>query len=308
MKIRNLIFLPILLASCSTSADRYKLNIVAPAGAPAVAFYNFANYSNFETTSNPQTGIIPNFQNDRYDVIVGPTQGGLTQIIKQKGKYKIAATITFGNFYLISTGRDVDRILNKGDKVLIFQENDVPGKLFNYVYGDLELDTFAVSSVQDTKSVIENGGKLVDETTIDFDYIYTSEPVLTATKKEIYKNVQKDFYDKTGGKLIPQASIFIRNGVNKNDVDEFLEKIKKDIEDGINNPQLIFDKISLVGSPEAQVGMFGTNATLAKQICEYNGFSLSFKRAIDIKNDIQSYVDLFPQLNLGTLDEEIFYK
>ena len=136
------------------------LKILAPSGAPSVAFYNFATSENFTTTTNPKEGLIPMFKKDTYDVIVAPTQGGLTQIVKQQAEYKVAATITFGNFYLISTGRDEDNTLNKGDKVCYFQKDDVPGKVFNYVYGDLDLFTYDVAAVSDTKAIIENNGVL----------------------------------------------------------------------------------------------------------------------------------------------------
>ena len=140
--------------------DYSDLKILAPTGAPAVALYSLAGNSNFETTSNPQTGLIPQFKTGNYDIIIAPTHGGLTQIIKQNAQYKIAATITFGNFYIVATGNDDDEIMNEGDKVLIFQENDVPGKVFNYLYKDLKLDITAVAAVSDTKLVIENGGVL----------------------------------------------------------------------------------------------------------------------------------------------------
>lgn len=136
------------------------LKILAPTGAPSVALYGFATNSNFTTTSNPQEGLIPMFKTNEYDIIIAPTQGGLMQIVKQNANYKIAATITFGNFYIISTGRDEDNTLNEKDKVLIFQENDVPGKVFKATYGDLNLDVTAVAAVSDTKVIIENNGVL----------------------------------------------------------------------------------------------------------------------------------------------------
>ena len=136
------------------------LKILAPTGAPSVGLYSFAEYSNFTTTTNPQEGLIPQFKTNNYDVIIAPTQGGLTQIVKQNAAFKIAATITYGNFYIVATGNDDDGILNENDKVLIFQENDVPGKVFKYTYSDLNLDVTAVSAVSDTKLVIENGGVL----------------------------------------------------------------------------------------------------------------------------------------------------
>ena len=100
------------------------------------------------------------WQKPPHDIIIAPTQGGLTQIVKQHANYKIAATITFGNFYIVATGKDDDGVLNENDKVLIFQENDVPGKVFKATYGDLNLDVTAVAAVSDTKLIIENGGVL----------------------------------------------------------------------------------------------------------------------------------------------------
>ena len=136
------------------------LKILAPTGAPSVALYDFCDNPNFETTTNPSTGLIPQFKTNNYDVIIAPTQGGLTQIVKQNAAYKIAATITYGNFYIVATGHDDNGVLDNGDKVLIFQENDLAGKLFKYTYSDLQLDLTAVAAAADTKTIIENGGIL----------------------------------------------------------------------------------------------------------------------------------------------------
>lgn len=129
------------------------LKIVCPSGAPAVAFYNHALDPNFETAA-PMSQFLTN----KYDVIVAPTHGGMDKLINEGANYTIAATITFGNMYILSTGRDKDSIMNKGDKVLYFQENDLPGKVFTYLYGSLELDSIAVADALSTKTIIENNG------------------------------------------------------------------------------------------------------------------------------------------------------
>ena len=136
------------------------LKILAPTGAPAIAFYNYATNANFETTGSPSDVIIPAFRKGMYDVIVAPTHGGLMQIINNQANYKIAATITFGNMYIVSMGTDTDNELNEGDRVLYFQKNDLPGKIFEYVYGDLKLNKYAVENANNTKLVIENKGIL----------------------------------------------------------------------------------------------------------------------------------------------------
>lgn len=306
---KGFLLLVALLGLVSCSDKQQSLKIVCPTNAPSLCFYNYANNENFITSSNPQNGIIPMFMKDTYDVIVAPTQGGLNQIVNQHANYQIAAVITFGNFFIVSTGRDEDHTLNAGDKVLIFQENDLPGKIFNYVYGDLGLSTYAVASLALTKTVIENNGTLTDETTIEFDYIFTSEPVVTSTNSEVFKNVQEDFSKKTNGKMLTQASVFVKKSSNKNLIDSFLAKLENSILIALENPDVLEIALSTLGSPEAQQGKYGVTGKIAKTVTEKNnGFSLGYKSAYSIKNDIQQFVDLFPGLKLGTLNEEVFYK
>ncbi len=134
-------------------ADVSDVKVICPPGAPAVAFYNHAEDNNF-TTGAPLSQFLTN----NYDIIVAPTNDGLKKIIDEGANYQIAATITFGNMYVLSTGRDKDGIMNKGDHVLYFQKNGIPGKVFNYLYGNLELDTYDVKDAAATKNIIENDG------------------------------------------------------------------------------------------------------------------------------------------------------
>lgn len=140
--------------------DISSLKILSPTGAPSIALYNYATSENFVTSNNPQTGVMSQFDNDNYDIIIAPSHGGLNKVVKQNANYQIAATITFGNLYIVSTGRDEDATLNEGDKVLYFQPNDLPGKIFSYLYGDLGLDTYYVDTAELTKNAILNNGTI----------------------------------------------------------------------------------------------------------------------------------------------------
>ena len=287
------------------------LKVLAPTGAPAVAMSFLAKHSNLETTSNPAQGLIPMFKTNTYDIIVAPTQGGLTQIIKQQANYKIAATITFGNFYIVATGKDDNGALDEGDSVLIFQENDIPGKVFKYVFGDAGLDVTAVAAVSDTKLVIENGGTLrIDETTVkEFDYIYTAQPVVSATNSSVFVNVQDAFRQKSGGKTITQASIFVNNNANKELVDALLADARSYIESAIESPSVLKEGIEFVGSTAEQQDKFGVpGAMAAKVTTANNGFSLGYKNAKEIKDEIQSFINLLTNNALGELGEEVFYQ
>lgn len=280
--------------------DDYELDlkVVSPTGAPAVGLYSFASKLNslFFTSSNPATGVIPMFQSQEYDVIVAPTDSGLNQILNLGANYKIAATITFGNFYIVSMGTDADNTLNNGDKVVIFQENGIPGKTFRYLYGDLELTTISVASAADTKLIIQNGG-VYDE--VAYDYVLTAEPVMSSLNKTAFIDIQKAFKEKSGGKLMTQASVFLKNGLVSEKADKFLYGLKTNIETGLNNPDLIKSGIESVGSTEAQQSAFGVPGAMAKKVGTNNGFNLGFKFAYEIKEDIKQFVNLIsPDINI----------
>lgn len=294
-----------LLALTGCGKEKGQLKILCPTGAPAIPFFNFANDDNFETTGDPQAAIIPSFQLGTYDVLVAPTQGGLNQIVNQHANFQIAATITFGNFYILSSNQDEDKTLNAGDTILVFNENDVPGRIFKYVYGDLGLNVTYTSSVDFTKSAI-NQDYTYDN--VRFDYIYTAEPVVSATNQvsNIYCKVSDDFTAKSGA-LLTQASVFIDKNSNRELVDSFLNKLKSDIKSAIEDPTIVKNALSKYGSPNKQVAKFGINADLAEKVLTNNGISIDYKNSKDLKDGYLKFIKLFPQLGITELNEEIYY-
>ena len=280
------------------SYDRLDIKVVSPTGAPAVSLYSFASDYNdkFVTSSNPSVGVIPMFQGSEYDVIVAPTNNGLNQIINLGAKFKIAATITFGNFFLVSMGTDEDETLNDGDKVIIFQENGIPGKTFKYLYGNLNLTTVAVAAASDTKNIIEQKG-VFDE--VQYDYVLSAEPVVSATSSTPFIDIQAAFKEKTDGKLMTQASVFVRNDADKTKIDNFLWKLDESIKSGLATPDSIKTAIETVGSTQEQQSAFGVPGAMAKKVSLKNGFNLDFKDASSIKEDIKEFMGLIePELKL----------
>ena len=281
-----------------SDVSEYSLDVkvLAPTGAPAISLYNFAGNGNMETTTNPQTGLMPMFKTNNYDVIIAPTHGGLNQILNQGANYKLAATITFGNFYIVSMGTDADQTLNEGDKIIYFQENDIPGKVFNYLYKDLGLNATAVSDAAQTKLIMSNNG-LFDG--VQYDYVFTAEPVMSASSRTAFINVQDAFKEKSGNKLMTQASVFVNNNSDPNKLNAFLTVLKLDIQNGLNNPDLIKEKIETLGSVEAQQSTFGVPGAMAKKVSLNNGFGLGFKAASEIKEDIVTFMSIIsPNLDL----------
>lgn len=134
------------------ATTKLDLSLITPTGAPALAFYNHIKESKFEANS-VANNVLAYFSSDEKDVIVAPTNAGINAIANG-ANYAIAATVTFGNFYILATGHDNDGVLNEGDRVLGFQENNVAGKVFKYLYGNLDLNMTWLADANAVKNEI----------------------------------------------------------------------------------------------------------------------------------------------------------
>lgn len=312
MKIKNAFIGGLIALALVSCGEDTRLKVLSPTGAPAISLYSLAVNGDYiyETTTNPKDGLLPNFKNNKYDIIVAPTNGGLMQI-KQGANYKLAATVTFGNFYITASGRDADETLNSGDRILLFQENEIPDLVFKYVYGDLGLNVDYVADAEKTKEAIQNNYsvKISETETVFYDYIFTAQPVISATNSTIFKDVQSEFKAKSGGLGITQASIFVNNLANKEKVNKFLDEIKTSISAGLENPELIKTEIEKLGPVKEQQNLYGVPGAMAFKVTKANnGFSLGFKRALEIKNEIESFVNLVTGNKYGVLSEEVIYQ
>lgn len=315
-------FIPLLIASMalvgcnaknnSSDAkefDRTSLSIITPTGAPALAFYNYAGLSNFETNAVP-TNIVGMMAAGQKDVVVLPTNAGIQAIKGKSAPYQIAATITFGNFYIASMGNDTDNEMNAGDKILLFQKDNVPDKIFHYVYGDaFDSSVYYVSAVSDAASALI-GGTFVDAETGDNvvpNYVMVAEPVLTnvLSKKEnvsVYADMQAKYKEKSGNKELFQASIFVKNTLEKELVTSFLSSLKDDIEGAIADPS----KLSAgMAKESAAAEVFGVAPQMAESVLrKNNGMGLGFKYAKENKEAIETFLALF---DIKDIDEAIYF-
>lgn len=309
---KALLFIPIvsLLASCgepNPGLRQTDLKILSPTGAPAVSMYNFVN--GLETVLNPATELIPEFKKDNFDIIVAPAKGGLTQLVKQNAAYQMAAVVTFGNFALVSTGKDDNNQLDAGDKVLIFQPNDVPGAVFNYLYGDLSLEVYDVENVSLTVSPLNTGSITIDSETIELDYIFSAYPVISNLKKssQVVERASTAFNTKSGGKRIIQAAVFINKNLSTQKADDFLQLLQQDISAAITDPNNIVSTFNLYGGELEQQAMFGVKASAVYDaMSDNNGLGLGFLRAKTAQEEIGFFINNIMKANLE-LNEEIYY-
>ncbi len=309
-KITLLIPTIALIASCrgtNPSLRQTDLKIISPTGAPAVSMYNFVN--GLHTVLKPAAELLPEFGKDNYDIIVAPAKGGLTKIVKANANYQMAAVVTFGNFALVSTGKDDNNTLDAGDNVLIFQKEDIPGSVFNYLYGDLGLNVYDVADVSATASPLNTGTYSSSSGTVELDYIFSAYPVISNVKKtsQVVEKASNAFAKKTGGKRIIQAAVFINKNLSKEKADDFLSLLEQDMTSAVSDPNNIVSTFNLFGGESEQKNMFGVAASAVYDaMIDNNGLGLGYQRAKDAKDEISYFINDIMKSGLE-LDEKVYY-
>ena len=310
---KKIIILPLLtlLMTACQNKDYSSLKIVVPTGAPAIALYGEAQNPNFETNSVP-SNIVAMMSKGDYDVVVLPTNAGVAAINKGVN-YLIAATVTFGNLFVASTGNDDNGKMDKGDKIILFQQGNVPDKIFHYVYGD-EFDenvTYAGDASEAAKCLLTGKNMVGDKESVD--YVLMAEPALTTVlgnesgatygKAAVYANLQEEYNKKSNGLEIFQASIFVNKNSNKEQIKAFLSATESSIKNALNDPTKIEETL---GSLEDPATKYGVNPTVAAKVLKKNnGMGLGYKDAYKNKASIDSFLSLF---GIGETSEEIYFK
>lgn len=301
-KLVMLSFLPIILASCgktpeapATGSGAYKKwSYFCPTQAPSVAMAEFASLDKFETTSDPSL-LAPAMIAGQYDVVIAPTNVGM-QAIKSESKapYKLLATITFGNFYIAATGNDDDEIMDVSDYIVIFQPPGIPNKVFSYCYGGgFDAVAHNVGTNANAQACLELGRNDLDSGT-DVDYVLVAEPSLTLglnqnSNARIYEDLQNKYYSKSGGSLITQASIFVKNTLESKDIkEEFLPLLKSSIEGFIAKPSDLKKAMNKVTGAQS---FFGVEPAVAEEATKNgNRMGLGIKESKDILTDTNKFL------------------
>ena len=289
--------------------ERSSLSIVTPTGAPALGFYDFATSPNFETNDTP-TNIVAMMVAGQKDVVVLPTNAGIQAINGKSAPYKLAATITFGNFYVVSMGNDTNNTMDADDTILLFQKNNVPDKIFHYVYGDtLNAGIHYVEAVSDASRAIISGSFTDAETGTNIvpNYVMIAEPALTNVKSKkdgisVYANLQEEYKKKSDNKEIFQASVFIKNTVEQMTAQMFLSALEFDINSALKDASKLKEGMSKV---ESAATVFGVAPEMAETVLKNgNGMGLGYKYAKSNKAAIDTFLSLF---NIQETNEEIYF-
>ena len=316
-KLLTLIAAATLLTACGNNHTqplqpnpRSEFTIISPTGAPSLAFYNCVQYGKFETNADPSTGILPLMISGQKDIVVLPTNAGMQAILKKGAQYKIAATISFGNFYLASMGNDANNEIGADDNIVLFQQGNVPDKIFHYIYGtDLDAGIHYLPAVSDAASAAISGS-YVDANSGERlvpNYVLLAQPVLTNVLNKnssvsVYANIQEKYKEKSNDLPLFQASIFVKNDLDKKKVEKFLSAIFNDVVNALDDP----DKIATaLESMENANQVFGVAPSLAVAVTKNNnGMGLGFESARSNKEAIANFLKLF---NIEGYSEEVYF-
>ncbi len=322
MKKLILLTIPaLLIAGCTNKQQQevpeedYQLNlsIAAPSGAPSVCLYKYLSDESKVEIRSPEeaSGIAAYMATNQKDIIILPTNAGVQQIAKNNANYKIAANITFGNLFIAATGHDDDGVMNGDDYVVLIQQNNVPDKLFQYCYGDLNLTNIHYLNVASNVKNVVVSGKNPEDSSADVDYVLIAEPAFTAAKSQNqsatqYASLQEVYKTKSGNKEITQASVFVSNTADQEEVEKFLIALEKDINGFVSNPNIIDEYVKDFDNVQFAAKFGVGNAQLLKNLTTNgNRMGVGFKRAKANKANIDEFLTMWPVI--GTTSEEIYY-
>ena len=291
--------------------DTTALTIVTPTGAPVLAFYDQIGNENYSRVAAEAISAL--WTGDASpDILVVDLTSGI-KAIANGADYRLGAILTFGNFYLASTGNDDNDTMDADDKIVLFgNENMLPSKIWHYLFEN-EYDTNLIyEGNAQTAAAALASGKASDGT--DVDYVFLAQPALFASLKKnenakLYMDIQEEYKKKSGLDMI-QAALFINNRVDQETADVFLQKLEASIKAVIENPELANEGLSVYTDEEA-VAQYGFNPAVVVNVMKQknalgnNAMGLGFKRAIDIKDDIDTFLGVF---GVEKTSEEIYFK
>ena len=294
--------------------DYSDLKIACPSGAPALSLYDIYNSSNVEINADANNVAAYLSETSDKDIVIAPTNLIVGKVMKGGAPFKLAAVVTAGNFYLASTGLDDNDTFDKDDYVVLFQQNSLPDKLFQHLYGTDFSNLHYVTAASDAAKCLISG-KNESDNKATVEYVLVPQPALTpalvkakenrsdmADKIKVTKDLQSDYVAKNPDQHITQASIFVRNTDDEakiKKVNKFLEDVSTKINGLIDGTTNLDDYLSSLADAELTSKFGAPNLTVLKKVVKENSLNLCYKNGKDEKASIDSFLK-----NLGFTNED----
>lgn len=279
------------MAGCGAGQNE-EVNILAPTGAPALgilgAFGN-ENVANVETVSGSDVLQSELAKADsEYDIIVAPSNLGMSLAAKGADDYELAAVITWGNLYLVAEDDDA---LNKEGELAAFGEAAVPQLVLQNAI-DLDSITPTVTyynAVSDAQAQLLSGKASV---------ALLAEPAVTATiakgresgkELKVIADLQQLYAEKNGTQAdagYPQASIFVKKGESAqlssvlDAIETFVNETSGD--EAALRAQIETAGVDVLGVPSADVA-----------VNSWDRQNIRYVSAQDARSDLAQFAEIF---------------
>ena len=167
-----------------------------------------------------------------HEIIFAPINLG-AKMYNAAGSYQLAATVVFGNNYIVTGDPSVTSLSDlEGKDVILFGENNVPAIVVNELlsYNNINANVSYLASTADTKNAL-----VLDSNKI----VLVAEPSVSALSVALKDvslnviNVQAEWKKMTGNESYPQAAIFVNKEFaqkNHDVVVSYLNAVKEEIE------------------------------------------------------------------------------
>lgn len=280
-----------------SSVDSYELSTISPAGAPALAYWQYAGSSSFLTDATT-TNVSGQFNTTAYDAVVFDSINALRVIKNNSYSFKLARFLTGGNFYVVSYGKDASAVPTSSDTWCSFNEAGLPNLVFQKLLSSYE--GYSSWEVGDSITYF-SGVSYVSQALIagTYDYYFIAQPALqaaltqlgeNASKVNIVANLRADWEAYSGQTSIPQAAVFIRNSTVEEHpaaVSAYLDGLDEAIDAAISSPSTFKNYIT-ANTSDNGVTQFGFNANVAYAVQSStstpNGFGLIAKDSLGVSN------------------------
>lgn len=286
---RSLTFLVCLLLLIFISGcAKDKLSMIVPSGSTQFAQLYLENSDDYETTvvqgADP---LVSAFAANSYDIIVAPTNLG-AKLYQSKPTYQLAASITWGNYYLVSK-----RVIISDDlehqEIIAFGQNQTPDAILQYVLEEQVVNITYLDSI----------ASVVSEFILDGSKIYlVAEPslsILKATFDLSVVDIQSLYQQKTGKDSYPQASVFVHHTLSDREV----KKIKDDFKNSIHLANEDPTSASVVA---IDLGIQIDQDVIVSAIDHSN---IMYMSSEDAKSDIVYYLEMLRNFNVVFTGEEL---
>jgi len=287
-----LIFL-LVLSGCKPSES---ISMIVPYGTPELSQLYMEDSKDYQVDivqgADP---LISAFGSVSHDVIFAPTHLG-AKMYHSIGSYRLAASIIWGNYYLVSTEELSIEDLS-GRDIVVFGQNQTSDIILKFICSELDITpnlSYVDSVATATSLFISDSSKIV----------MVAEPSLSLIKQTMPAvnviDLQLSYEEVTGRDSYPQSSVFIKATLS----DSIIRKIMEDLESSI---ALVNSNITASAALSVKLGMGMNQAVVESAIPLSN---IRFIDAQDAKDDIIDYFEIIMSMNsalIGAMPDDFFY-